>query len=185
MQTSTFLDATASPSTYPYQWVGQWLRVSDLEIAIASPSFASLFFVGFVSVVQRTLKWLRNSPQSESSILYTVTHTLVQLLESVFVTQTVLWLSISTLFQNFRLPHYYYVLKFFTALRCDLSWWGWVAVDCPYQLIFIKKWGSVVAVDCPCQLIFMLFYLYLPVVFHDVTNTKVRNMRKKAGKCVT
>ena len=37
-------DAIASPSTYPCQWVSQ--RVSDsfrLEIAIASPSFVSLF----------------------------------------------------------------------------------------------------------------------------------------------
>ena len=43
-----FLDAIASPSTYPCQWVGQWVSewfiVSDLEIAIASPSFASLFY---------------------------------------------------------------------------------------------------------------------------------------------
>ena len=42
-----FLDAIASPSTYPCQWVGesfrQWVIVSDLEIAIASPGFASLF----------------------------------------------------------------------------------------------------------------------------------------------
>ena len=41
-----FLDAIASPSTYPCQsvseWVSQWVIVSDLEIAIASPSFASL-----------------------------------------------------------------------------------------------------------------------------------------------
>ena len=38
-----FLDAIVSPSSYPCQSVGQWLIVSDLEIAIASPSFASLF----------------------------------------------------------------------------------------------------------------------------------------------
>ena len=44
-----FLDAIASPSTYPCQsvseWVSQWVIVSDLEIAIAYPSFASLFFL--------------------------------------------------------------------------------------------------------------------------------------------
>ena len=33
----------ASPSTYPCQSVGESFIVSDLEIAIASPSFASLF----------------------------------------------------------------------------------------------------------------------------------------------
>ena len=33
----------ASPSTYPCQWVSGSLIVSDLEIAIASPSFAGLF----------------------------------------------------------------------------------------------------------------------------------------------
>ena len=38
-----FLDAIASPRSYPCQWVSQWLIVSDLEIATASPSFASLF----------------------------------------------------------------------------------------------------------------------------------------------
>ena len=42
----SFLDAIASTSTYPCQsvseWVSQWVIVSDLEIAIASPSFASL-----------------------------------------------------------------------------------------------------------------------------------------------
>ena len=41
-----FLDAIASPSTYPCQsvseWVSEWVIVSDLEIAIASPSFTSL-----------------------------------------------------------------------------------------------------------------------------------------------
>ena len=46
-----FFDAIASPSTYlgsyPYQSVGEWLIVSDLEIAIASPSFASLFCTGW------------------------------------------------------------------------------------------------------------------------------------------
>ena len=44
-----FLDAIASPSSYPCQWVSQsvseWWLVSDLEIAIASPSFASLFAI--------------------------------------------------------------------------------------------------------------------------------------------
>ena len=39
----TFLDAIASPSTYPCQSVSEWFIVSDLEIAIAYPSFASLF----------------------------------------------------------------------------------------------------------------------------------------------
>ena len=43
----------ASPSTYPRQSVGQWVSqsviVSDLEIAIAFPSFASLFLNGAVS----------------------------------------------------------------------------------------------------------------------------------------
>ena len=47
MHPVTFLDAIASPSTYPCQWVSGSvsgsLIVSDLEIAIASPSFASLF----------------------------------------------------------------------------------------------------------------------------------------------
>ena len=39
-----FLDAIKSPSTYPCQWVGQSVIHSfRLEIAIASPSFASLF----------------------------------------------------------------------------------------------------------------------------------------------
>ena len=38
-----FLDAIASPSSYPCQSVSQSLIVSDLEIAIVSPSFASLF----------------------------------------------------------------------------------------------------------------------------------------------
>ena len=42
-----FSDAIASTSSYPCQWasewVSEWLIVSDLEIAIASPSFASLF----------------------------------------------------------------------------------------------------------------------------------------------
>ena len=33
-----FLDAIASPSTYSCQWVSGSLIVSDLEIAIASPS---------------------------------------------------------------------------------------------------------------------------------------------------
>ena len=37
-----FLDVIASPSSYPCQWVGQWLIFSDLGIALASPSFASL-----------------------------------------------------------------------------------------------------------------------------------------------
>ena len=55
-----FLDAIASPSSYPCQWVSewvsQWLIVSDLEIAIASPSFASLLFCLFVGffVVSRS-----------------------------------------------------------------------------------------------------------------------------------
>ena len=40
-----FLDAIASPSSNPCVSVSQWLIVSDLEIAIASPSFASLFIV--------------------------------------------------------------------------------------------------------------------------------------------
>ena len=45
---ASFLDAIASPSTYPMgQWVSgsvsEWFIVSDLEIAIASPSFASFF----------------------------------------------------------------------------------------------------------------------------------------------
>ena len=43
-----FLDAIAFPSTYPRQsvgqWVSEWVIVSDLEIAIASPNFASLFY---------------------------------------------------------------------------------------------------------------------------------------------
>ena len=39
-----FLDAIASPSTYPRQSVGQSVTVSDLEIAIASPSFATVFY---------------------------------------------------------------------------------------------------------------------------------------------
>ena len=43
-------DAIASPSTYPCQsvgeWVSDWLLVSDLEIAIASPS---LFFIKFIN----------------------------------------------------------------------------------------------------------------------------------------
>ena len=41
-----FLDAVESPSSYPChslgQWVSQWFIVSDLEIAVASPSFVSL-----------------------------------------------------------------------------------------------------------------------------------------------
>ena len=41
--TLIFLDVIASPSTYPCQWVSEWFIVSYLEIAIASPSFASLF----------------------------------------------------------------------------------------------------------------------------------------------
>ena len=41
----SFLDATASHSGYPCQSVGQSLIVSDLEIAITSPSFASLLDV--------------------------------------------------------------------------------------------------------------------------------------------
>ena len=40
--TSAFLDAIASPNTYPRQWVSQWLIVSDLEIAVAS---SSLFYL--------------------------------------------------------------------------------------------------------------------------------------------
>ena len=40
-----FLDVIASPSTYPCQSVGQWVIVSDLEISISSPSFASLFWI--------------------------------------------------------------------------------------------------------------------------------------------
>ena len=36
-----FLDAIASPSTYPCQWVSESLKVSDLEIAITSPSLLS------------------------------------------------------------------------------------------------------------------------------------------------
>ena len=40
-----FLDAIASPSTYPCQWVsGSVIDSFKLEIAIASPSFASLFW---------------------------------------------------------------------------------------------------------------------------------------------
>ena len=43
------LDAIASTSTYPCQWVGQWVSewfiVSDLEITIAFLSFVSLFNV--------------------------------------------------------------------------------------------------------------------------------------------
>ena len=35
----------SSPSSYPCQSVGQWLIVSDLEIGIASPSFASLLLL--------------------------------------------------------------------------------------------------------------------------------------------
>ena len=48
-QTSIFLDAIAFPSTYPCQSVGQWLSesviVSYLEIAIASPSFATFWYL--------------------------------------------------------------------------------------------------------------------------------------------
>ena len=50
-----FLDAIASPSTYPCQWVSGSLIVSDLEIAITSLSFASLFAVqssGFSTCVE-------------------------------------------------------------------------------------------------------------------------------------
>ena len=47
------LDAIASPSTYPRPWVGQWVSqwsiVSDLEIAIASPSFASKSVLTFLT----------------------------------------------------------------------------------------------------------------------------------------
>ena len=39
------LDAIASPSTYPCQSVGEWvIDTFRLEIAIASPSFASFLF---------------------------------------------------------------------------------------------------------------------------------------------
>ena len=52
---SSILDVIASSSTYPCQSVGQSVResfiVSDLEIAIASPSFASLFLVVVFMVV--------------------------------------------------------------------------------------------------------------------------------------
>ena len=45
-----FLDAIASPSTYPCQWVGQSVIHSfRLEITIASPSFASLFWCDSIS----------------------------------------------------------------------------------------------------------------------------------------
>ena len=42
-----FLDAIASPSTFPCQWVSQSVMIDSfrLEIAIASPSFASLLFL--------------------------------------------------------------------------------------------------------------------------------------------
>ena len=42
-----FKDAIASPSSYPCQWMSEWLIVSDLEIAIASLSFASLLLTYF------------------------------------------------------------------------------------------------------------------------------------------
>ena len=55
------LDAIASPSSYPCQWVVQWSIVSDLEIAIASPSFASLFLQAFpikeLEIPETTLWW--------------------------------------------------------------------------------------------------------------------------------
>ena len=41
----SFLDAVASLNTYPCQSVGQSFIVPDLEIAIASPNFASLFTI--------------------------------------------------------------------------------------------------------------------------------------------
>ena len=51
---SLFLDAKASPTTYPCQsvgqWVSEWVIVSDLVIAIASPSFASLFLGAIASL---------------------------------------------------------------------------------------------------------------------------------------
>ena len=46
-----FLDVIASPSTYPCQWVSQWVTVSDLEIAIASPSFASLLIIKVIILI--------------------------------------------------------------------------------------------------------------------------------------
>ena len=42
---SRFSDGIASPRSYPCQWVSEWVIVSDLEIAIASLSFASLLIM--------------------------------------------------------------------------------------------------------------------------------------------
>ena len=51
---------------------------------------------------------------------------------------------------------------------------------------FHKKMGVSSGGGLPLSTYFHAFlFVFLPVVFHDVTNTKVRNMRKKAGKCAT
>ena len=53
---SSFLDAIASPRSYPCQSLSEWVIVSDLEIAIASPGFASLFRTKFARS-PNTSKW--------------------------------------------------------------------------------------------------------------------------------
>ena len=60
-----FLDAIASPSTYPCQSVGEWVSesfiISDLEIAIASPSFPNLFTLYFLKLFLRFILLLSRS----------------------------------------------------------------------------------------------------------------------------
>ena len=52
---NAFLDAIASSSTYPCQSVGEWVIDSfRLEIAITSPSFASLLFLNRSNFVKET-----------------------------------------------------------------------------------------------------------------------------------
>ena len=58
-----FLDAIASPS----QWVSEWFVVSDLEIAITSPSFARLFYNEKVTCRHSELVSFRPPPHSQQT----------------------------------------------------------------------------------------------------------------------
>ena len=61
-----FLDAMASPRTYPCQSVGQSVSqsdiVSDLEIDIASPSFAILYLSEYSQTILYSMSMCRAAP---------------------------------------------------------------------------------------------------------------------------
>ena len=84
-----FLDTIASPSTYPCQSVGEWVCesfiVSDLEIAIASQSFASFFTILGRDFSKRVVFWdptLKKTPTHNCTLAH-CNHTLCSVLHQV------------------------------------------------------------------------------------------------------